>query len=150
VVLLKTVYKSPSTVHVFSFSTDDTQLFSSIPPMDPNIIRTQVDLQGWAIEALSPTTTLVTLLEQSDPRGWANKSWIPQQMINTVAGIGEFAIKCGGPPVNTRLGGARSLSARYEHEREASSSSTRDARRGELVPGPSTSHPTANVALRST
>ncbi|KAF8578800.1 hypothetical protein K439DRAFT_1395236 [Ramaria rubella] len=117
VVLLKTVYKSPTTVHVFSFSTDDTQLFSSIPPTDPNIIRTQVDLQGWAIETLSPTTTHLMLLEQSDPRGWAGKSSIPQQMINAVAGVGGFAIKYGGPPVNTRLGGARSLSARYDHEK---------------------------------
>ena len=117
VVLLKTVYKSPTTVHVFSFSTDDIQLFPSIPKTDPNIIRTQVDLQGWAIETLSPTTTLLTLLEQSDPRGWAGKSSIPQQMVNAVAGVGEFAIKWGGPPVNTRLGGARSLGARYDHEK---------------------------------
>ncbi|KIJ55581.1 hypothetical protein M422DRAFT_41524 [Sphaerobolus stellatus SS14] len=117
VVLLKTVYKSPTTVHVFSFSTDDTQLFPLIPPTDPNVIRTQVDLQGWAIETLSPTTTLLTLLEQSDPRGWSGKSSIPQQMINAVAGAGEFAIKCGGPPINTRLKEARSLSQRYDHEK---------------------------------
>lgn len=116
-VLLKTVYKSPTTLHIFSFSTDDTQLISSVPPADPNIIRTQVDLQGWAIETLSPTTTLLTLLEQSDPRGWAGKSSIPQQMINAVAGAGEYAIKFGGPPINTRLGGARSLSSRYDHEK---------------------------------
>jgi len=38
-------------------------------------------------------------------------------MINAVAGIGEFAIKYGGPPINTRLGGARSLSQRYDHEK---------------------------------
>jgi len=44
VVLLKTVYKSPTTVHAFSFSTDDVQLFSSIPQVDPSVIRTQVDL----------------------------------------------------------------------------------------------------------
>ncbi|GJJ11421.1 hypothetical protein Clacol_005654 [Clathrus columnatus] len=117
VVLLKTVYKSPTTIHVFSFSTDDSQLFSSLPPVDPNVIRTQVDLQGWAIETLSPTTTLVTLLEQSDPRGWAGKSSIPQQMINTVAGVGEYAIKWGGPPINTRLANARCMDARYDHEK---------------------------------
>ena len=68
-VVLKTVYKSPSTVHVFAFSADDPNLFPQIPPVDPSVIRTQVDLQGWAIEALSPNTTLVTLLEQSDPKG---------------------------------------------------------------------------------
>ena len=86
-------------------------------PVDLNIIRTQVDLQGWAIEALSPTTTQLTLLEQSDPKGWSGKSTIPQQMISYVAGIGEFAIKCGGPPIVTRLGGARANSLRYDHER---------------------------------
>jgi hypothetical protein len=116
-VLLKTVYKSPNTAHVFSFSADEPSLFSNIPQVETNTIRTQVDLQGFAIEALSPTTTLLTLLEQSDPKGWTNKTSIPQQMITTLAGIGEFAIKCGGPPVTTRLAGARATEIRYDHER---------------------------------
>lgn len=80
---LKTTYKSPTSVHVFSFSTDDHGLFPSIPPVDPIIIRTQIDLQGWSIEALSPNTTQVTLVEQSDPKGWTNKSSIPQIMANS-------------------------------------------------------------------
>ncbi|KAG6909793.1 hypothetical protein DXG01_015286 [Tephrocybe rancida] len=116
-VVLKTVYKSPTAIHVFSFSAEDPNLFPAIPPVDPNVIRTQVDLQGWAIEALSPTTTLLTLLEQSDPKGWTNKTSIPTQMINLLAGIGEFAIKCGGPPVVTRLAGAKANELRYDHER---------------------------------
>ena len=116
-VLLKTVYKSPNTAHIFSFSADEPNLFPNIPQVEANTIRTQVDLQGFAIEALSPTTTLLTLLEQSDPKGWTNKTSIPQQMITTLAGIGEFAIKCGGPPVATRLAGARATGIRYDHER---------------------------------
>ncbi|KAF5379410.1 hypothetical protein D9615_006499 [Tricholomella constricta] len=116
-VVLKTVYKSPTAIHVFSFSAEDPHLFPNIPSVEPNVIRTQVDLQGWAIEALSPTTTLLTLLEQSDPKGWTNKTSIPTQMINTLAGIGEFAIKCGGPPVMTRLAGAKANELRYDHER---------------------------------
>ncbi|KAG9032644.1 hypothetical protein FRB95_001154 [Tulasnella sp. JGI-2019a] len=116
-VLLSTSYKSPTAVHIFSFSTDDRKLFPTIPPVEPNVIRTQVDLQGWAIEALSPTTTLLTLLDQSDPKGWSNKSSIPQQMIATLAGVGEFAIKCGGPPIATRLGGGKLLSQKYDHEK---------------------------------
>ena len=115
--VLKTVYKSPTTIHVFAFSIDDLPLFPFIPPVNPPTIRTQVDLQGWSIEALSPTTTLVTLLEQSDPKGWSNKNSIPQQMITTVAGVGEFVIKCGGPPVMTRLDGASVDSVRYDHDR---------------------------------
>ncbi|KAF9224120.1 hypothetical protein BS17DRAFT_780500 [Gyrodon lividus] len=117
-VLLKTVYKSPTTIHVFSFSADDLYLFPSLPVPDPSIIRAQVDLQGWAIEALSPSTTQLTLLEQSDPKGWSNKAaTIPAQMVGAVAGVGEFVIKCGGPPVVTRLAGARAIDMRYEHEK---------------------------------
>ncbi|WWC87689.1 uncharacterized protein L201_002581 [Kwoniella dendrophila CBS 6074] len=120
-VMLRTTYKSPSSVHLFGFSTDDNDLFPRIPAVtDPNIIRTQIDLQGWSVEALSPNTTQVTLLEQSDPRGWSNKSSIPQVMMSTLAGIGEFAIKHGAPPVATRLGGARVLSSRYDVEQETS------------------------------
>ncbi|KZT68729.1 hypothetical protein DAEQUDRAFT_692149 [Daedalea quercina L-15889] len=116
-VVLKTVYKSPTTIHVFAFSADDPNLFPNIPPADPNVIRMQVDLQGWAIEALSPTTTQLTLLEQSDPKGWSNKASIPQQMIAALAGVGEFAIKCGGPPIVTRLEGAKATQMRYDHDR---------------------------------
>jgi len=116
-VVLKTVYKSPTTIHVFAFSVDDLPLFPFIPPVSPTTIRTQVDLQGWSIEALSPTTTLVTLLEQSDPKGWSNKNSIPQQMITAVAGVGEFVIKCGGPPLMTRLDGASADTVRYDHDR---------------------------------
>jgi hypothetical protein len=111
------VYKSPTTIHVFSFSADDLHLFPHIPPVDLNVIRTQVDLQGWAIEALSPTTTSLTLLEQSDPKGWTNKTSIPTQMIGTLAGIGEFVIKCGGPPAVTRMAGAKANEMRYDYEK---------------------------------
>jgi hypothetical protein len=38
-------------------------------------------------------------------------------MINSLAGIGEFAIKCGGPPIVTRLAGAKANEMRYDHER---------------------------------
>ena len=116
-VVLKTVYKSPTTIHAFAFSADDPNIFPHIPPAEPTVIRTQVDLQGWAIEALSPNTTLVTLLEQSDPKGWSNKASIPQQMIAAVAGIGEFAIKCGGPPIVTRLDSGKVNQLRYDHDR---------------------------------
>lgn len=117
--MLRTTYKSPSSVHLFGFSIDDTNLFPCIPPStDPTVIRTQIDLQGWSIESLSPNTTQVTLLEQSDPRGWSGKGSIPQVMLGTLAGIGDFAIKHGGPPVCTRLGGAKSLASRYDVESE--------------------------------
>lgn len=117
--LVRTTYKSPSSVHIFGFSTEDTELFPVVPPsIDPNVIRTQIDLQGWSIEALSPNTTQVTLLEQSHPGGWSNKSSIPQVMMTALAGMGEFAIKHGAPPVVTRLGGAKAISSRYDVEKE--------------------------------
>lgn len=117
--MLRTTYKSPSSVHIFGFSTDDHELFPNLPPIiDPTVIRTQIDLQGWSIESLSPNTTQVTLVEQSDPRGWSNKSSIPQVMMSTLAGIGEFSIKHGAPPITTRLGGAKALSSRYDVEKE--------------------------------
>ena len=103
---------------MFLFSADDPYLFPSLPPPDPSFIRAQVDLQGWAIEALSPSTTQLTLLEQSDPKGWSNKAiTIPAQMVSAIAGVGDFVIKCGGPPVVTRLAGAKALEMRYDHEK---------------------------------
>ena len=105
-VLLRTAYKSPSSVHVFSSSTDNTTLFPSIPPPADGTIRVQTDLFGWSIEALSPTTTQITLLDQSDPKGWSSKSsWTPQSLIQAVAGVRDYSLKNGAPPVVTRLGG---------------------------------------------
>lgn len=76
-----------------------------------------MDLRGWAIEALSPNTTQVTLIEQSDPKGWSNKASLPQQIIAAVSGVGDFVIKCGGPPMLSRLGGAHAIVDRYDHEK---------------------------------
>ncbi|KAG9105457.1 hypothetical protein FRC07_009270, partial [Ceratobasidium sp. 392] len=110
--LLKTSYKSPTAAHVFSFSTTDTTLFPTLPPPELPTIRTHVDLHGFAIEALSPTTTLLTLLEQSRAKTGA------AGMVATLAGIGEMVIRGGGaPPVVSRLSGARKTRVRYEHER---------------------------------
>ncbi|KAE9389654.1 hypothetical protein BT96DRAFT_1003008 [Gymnopus androsaceus JB14] len=72
----------PATIQVFPFSADDPHLFPRITPLDPNINKTQVDLQDWAIEALSPNATLPTLLEQSNPKGWSNKTSTPNTNTN--------------------------------------------------------------------
>ncbi|KAK0522773.1 hypothetical protein OC835_006461 [Tilletia horrida] len=120
-VLLSTTYRSQdcSSVHHFSFSTSDRGLFSSIPPSTQGTIRSQVDLRGWSIEALNPSTAHVTLIEQSDPKGWTTKSSsIPNAMVNAVAGVGAWAIKYGGPPVVTHLSvGAKQVVAKYEPDK---------------------------------
>ena len=116
-VVVQTAYKAPTSVHIFSFSTDDRAQFPAIPPIEAGTIRTQIDLRGWSVEALSPTTVHVTMLEQSDPKGWTSKSATPAAMVSAVAGVGEYAIKFGGPPVLTRMLGAKTKVSRYDHEK---------------------------------
>ncbi|GAB1518669.1 hypothetical protein RhiTH_001733 [Rhizoctonia solani] len=122
-IVLKTSYKSPTAAHVFSFSTSDVNLFPLIPPSELPTIRTHVDLHGFAIEALSPTTTLLTLLEQSSASNsapWTGRGsgGVPASMVATLAGIGETVIRGGGaPPVVSRLSGAKKTRMRYDHDR---------------------------------
>ena len=106
--LVQTVYKSPTSIHLFSFSADERA-----PPAAAGTIRTHVDLQGWSIEALSPTTVHATLIEQSDPRGWLSKTHIPPLMVAAMAGAGERAIKYGGPPMVSRMLNARAVAQSY-------------------------------------
>ncbi|CAO1616275.1 unnamed protein product [Sympodiomycopsis kandeliae] len=114
---IETSYKSPSSVHIFSFSTEDRNLFPSIPSPALGTIRTQVDLRGWSVESLSPTTVHVTLIEQSDPKGWTSKSATPAAMTAAVAGVGEHAIKMGAPPVLTRILDATVSDLKYDSEK---------------------------------
>ena len=117
-VTVETSYKSPSSIHNFSFSSDDRSLFPLLPKTEMGTIRTQVDLRGWSIESLSPTTVHITLIEQSDPKGWTSKSSAtPAAMSNAVAGVGDFAIKSGGPPIATRMLGAKTTLTKYEHDK---------------------------------
>ncbi|UZJ55827.1 hypothetical protein CBS101457_005147 [Exobasidium rhododendri] len=117
-VTVETSYKSPSSIHNFSFSTDDRGLFPLLPKVDLGTIRTQVDLRGWSIESLNPSTVHITLIEQSDPKGWTSKSSAtPWAMTTAVAGVGDFAIKCGGPPIATRMLGAKTKLMKYEHDK---------------------------------
>ncbi|GAA5885767.1 hypothetical protein JCM6882_007558 [Rhodosporidiobolus microsporus] len=137
-VLLRTAYKSPSSIHVFSSSPPSPSpsssssssssdpstshaLFPGIPPPAPGTIRTHTDLLGWSIEALSPTTTQITLLDQSDPKGWSSKSsWTPGAMVQAVAGVRDWTMRRGAPPVVTRLsGGVRKTREEYDPERGA-------------------------------
>ncbi|CEH15989.1 CHOLESTEROL TRANSPORTER-RELATED [Ceraceosorus bombacis] len=117
-VTVETCYKGPSAHHVFSFSTDDRALFPKLPaPATPTTIRTQVDLRGWSIESLNPTTVHVSLIEQSDPGGWTSKSATPAAMSAAVSGVGDYAIKNGAPPTATRVLGAHVRTSRYEHDK---------------------------------
>ncbi|TIA88712.1 hypothetical protein E3P81_03346 [Wallemia ichthyophaga] len=116
-VLVTTSYKSMASIHCFGFTAHDSSLFPTIPPIKPNLIRSQTDLSGVAIESLSPTTVQVTVLEQSDPKGWQNKSGIPQILTQQISGVGEFAIKYGGPPILTDITNARTLMSHYDHEK---------------------------------
>ncbi|EGG01175.1 uncharacterized protein MELLADRAFT_111233 [Melampsora larici-populina 98AG31] len=116
-VLITTTYKSPTSVHIFSVSTDDSKMFPTIKPADLGSIRTRTEILGWSIEALSPTTTQITLIDQHDPMGWSPKSWTPAQLISQVAGVGEYALKSGGPPIITRVLGAKVSVSKYDHEK---------------------------------
>ena len=111
--LLRTTYKSNEAMHIFSF-TPDASLFPSAPfSADSSVSREEMSLQGWSLERLSPTTIHVTLIEQVDARNPAAKV-ITQQMHSAMAGLGETAIKSGGPPVIARLNGAKIAASRYD------------------------------------
>lgn len=106
-VLVQTAYTGTKAVQVFSFSADDHGTEPPVPSSEPGTIRMQVDLYGWSLEALSPTAVHVTLLEQSDPRGWLSKSRTPALMTTAVAGLGEYVLRHGSPPLVSRLLNAR-------------------------------------------
>ena len=113
--LVQTSYKSPSSIHVFSFSADEHLVEPlALPAPTSSTIRMHVDLYGWSIEALSPTTVHVTLIEQSDPRGWLSKTRVPLQMITAMAGAGDYALRQGPPPCMTRLLNARAQKLEYD------------------------------------
>jgi hypothetical protein len=100
-------------MHIFSF-TPDASLFPSAPfSAESSLSREEISLQGWSLERLSPTTIHVTLIEQVDARNPAAKT-VTQQMHSAMAGLGETAIKSGGPPVIARLNGAKIAASRYD------------------------------------
>ncbi|WFD41386.1 hypothetical protein MPSI1_000013 [Malassezia psittaci] len=116
-VVVQTAYTAPSSIHLFAFSIDaHTTPGLEVPDVRSGTIRSQVDLRGWSMEALSPTTVHVTLIEQSDPGGWMSKTSLPAQMIQSMASVGEYTIRHGDPPVMTRLLHARASECRYVHE----------------------------------
>lgn len=117
--LVQSMYKSPTSIHIVSFSTDGNDVLPAIPPIEAGTIRTQVDLRGWALEALSPTTVHVTLVEQSDPKGWTKKSVLPSQMVTAVSGAGEYVLQNGSPPILTRIHGASVTTQEYDHAKAA-------------------------------
>jgi hypothetical protein len=100
-------------MHIFSFS-PDPRLFPSVDiGSGPVASKEEASLQGWSLERLSPTTIHVSLIEQVDIRSSTAKSLV-QHMHSAMADLGETAINMGGPPVVSRLSGARTTACRYD------------------------------------
>ena len=136
-VLLRTAYKSPTSIHVFytSVPPGDKEIWrhvkdSALPNGDPNVVRIQVDLLAIAIDQISPTTTVLTLVDQTNPKGWSRSGY--STTAAAVACLGDFGelkvsrhqrqeiewplvLKHGAPPVLTRLSNARVISTVYDH-----------------------------------
>ena len=92
--LLRTVYKSPTSIHVFFTSVPENEpdiyglISDLVPKPDGNAIRTHTHLQAIAIDQISPTTTSVTLVDQTDPKGWSKSGYTA--MAAAVASVGEY------------------------------------------------------------
>jgi hypothetical protein len=93
-VLLRTVYRSPTSIHILYTSVTDADkaiwehVADAVPARDPNSIRTDVKLQAIAIDQISPTTTAITVVDQTNPGGWLRSSYTA--MAEGVASMGDF------------------------------------------------------------
>lgn len=100
-------------MHIFSF-TPSVDLFPNVlSQTDASASYDDTTLSGWSLERISPNTVHVTLIEQIHSRHPAAKSTLSGMLV-AMSGLGESAIKTGGPPVISRLNGAKIVTAKYD------------------------------------
>lgn len=93
-VFVRTTYRSPTSIHLLQTSVPDDEesiwqmLAGKIPPTPEGVHRLQSQLQSVALDQISPTTTSVVLVDQTNPKSWTKSGY--NAMANAVANIGEF------------------------------------------------------------
>lgn len=93
-VFLRTAYRSPTSIHLLQTTVPEDevelwQIFSEkLSPSMEGAIRLQSRLQSVAIDQISPTTTSVTLVEQTNPKSWTKSGYTA--MATAVANLGDF------------------------------------------------------------
>lgn len=93
-VFVRTSYRSPTTVHLLQTSVPDDEggiwrmLADKLSPLPDGAFRLQSPLQSVALDQISPTTTSIVLVDQTNPKSWTKSGY--NAMANAVANIGEF------------------------------------------------------------
>ena len=93
---VRVTYTGTRQIHVLSrsFHREDPlvkHLLPSLPACgDATALETQTTLQGLAIDQISPTTTSLTLVDQTDLKGWTKASYTATAAA--VAAIGDYGM----------------------------------------------------------
>lgn len=93
-VFVRTTYRSPTTIHFLQTSVPDDEsaiwqmLADKLSPLPEGVLRLHSQLQSVALDQISPTTTSIVLVDQTNPKSWTKSGY--NSMANAVANIGEF------------------------------------------------------------
>lgn len=96
-VFVRTTYRSPTSIHLLQTSIPDDEsaiwqsLADKLSPSSEGVFRLHSQLQSVALDQISPTTTSIVFVDQTNPKSWTKSGY--NAMANAVANIGEFG-KC--------------------------------------------------------
>lgn len=93
-VFVRTSYRSPTSVHLLQTSVpdDEDKIWSTfsdkLSPSSEGTFRLHSQLQSVAIDQISPTTTSVVLVDQTNPKSWTKSGY--NTMANAIANMGDL------------------------------------------------------------
>lgn len=93
-VLVRTTYRSPTSIHLLQTSVpdDEDKIWSTfsdkLSPSSEGTFRLHSQLQSVAIDQISPTTTSIVLVDQTNPKSWTKSGY--NTMANAIANMGDL------------------------------------------------------------
>ncbi|KAK9893917.1 hypothetical protein P389DRAFT_181886 [Cystobasidium minutum MCA 4210] len=119
-VFVRTTYRSPTSIHLLQTSLPDDEdtvwraISDKLSAPQEGTFRLHSQLQSVALDQISPTTTSLVLVDQSNPKSWTKSGY--NAMANAIANIGDLVLKEGAPPLLVQLSGATLTASSDSHE----------------------------------
>ncbi|KFH64903.1 hypothetical protein MVEG_09631 [Podila verticillata NRRL 6337] len=121
--VLNTTFITKEAIHYFGTSTDDTNLYPSIPPPVSPFVRSELVVSGWYLETVKPKSVRIVYIAQAAPAGWmvpgTALSAMTTEMPLCVAEIIKYLETFGSPPTLVSIRRGRALGVDYSHEKSS-------------------------------
>ncbi|KAF9438399.1 hypothetical protein BGZ76_008179 [Entomortierella beljakovae] len=119
--VLNTTFITKDAIHYFATSVDDTNLYPSIPPPQSQVVRSELVVSGWYLEAIKPQSVRIVYIAQATTTSWLvpGTSGALTEVPLAIAEVIKYLETYGSPPTLVSIRRGRATGVEYSHSKSS-------------------------------